>query len=36
MKDAVFSSAAAILMNPQNRQKPPMPPFTDLMTALRP
>ncbi len=36
MNDAVFSSAAAILMNPQNRQKPPMPPFTDLMTALRP
>ena len=39
MKDAVSSSAAAMgakLDAPQNRQKLPMPPFTDLMTALRP
>ena len=39
MKDAVSSSAAAMGANldaPQNRQKLPMPPFTDLMTALRP
>lgn len=39
MKDAVSSSATAMgqtLMHPQNRQKPPMPPFTDSMRALRP
>ncbi len=39
MKDAVSSSDAAMgqtLMRLQNRQKPLMPPSTDLMRALRP
>ena len=36
MKDAVSSSAAAMGVNLDASAKQPMPPFTDLMTALRP
>ena len=36
MKDAVSSTAVAMGANLDDRQKPPMLPFTDLMRALRP